>query len=157
MSTNNLQKAVKLITSLAENGNIKSSINQLKDELNNSKEQFVWKTLDEYLNNNDLADEFKSLWMFIIRKNTPSKAHYHPNSTQYTAVIGGTGSCEIGGIKSSLVNFDPQNTNTLFVIPKGIPHEFFPGDEDLIVISLHTCKADELIEIDCSSGNERNY
>lgn len=157
MSTNNLQKAVKLITSLAENENVKSSINQLKDELNNSKEQFVWKTLDEYLNNNDLADEFKSSWMFIIRKNTPSKAHYHPNSTQYTAVIGGTGSCEIGGIKSSLVNFDPQNTNTLFVIPKGTPHEFFPGSEDLIVISLHTCKADELIEIDCSSGNERNY
>lgn len=157
MSLNNLQTAIGLISSLAANENVKSSIKMLKDELKNSKEQFVWKTLDEYLSGGNLEDEFKSSWMFIIRKNTPSKAHYHPNSTQYTAVIGGTGSCEIDGIKSNLVNFDPNNTNTLYVIPNGTPHEFFPGGEDLIVISLHTCKAEELIEIDCSSGNERNY
>ncbi len=87
MSLNNLQKATGLISSKAENENVKSSITLLKDELKNPKEQFVWKTLGEYLNNNELAEEFKSAWVFIIRKNTPSKAHYHPHSRKYTTVI----------------------------------------------------------------------
>ena len=157
MLQDNLSKAVAIIASLAANENVKSLIKLLHDELGSSKEQFVWKTLDEYLHNNELTGEFKSAWLFVIRKNTPSKAHYHPNSTQYTAVIKGTGSCEIASIRSGLTNFNPNKLDTLYVIPKGTPHEFFPGSDDLIVISLHTCKAEELIEIDCSSGSSRNY
>jgi len=155
MSQNSINRALEIIGRLAENEKIKSSIAELQKELLHSSEQFVWKTLNEHFNEHDLKIEFKSAWMFVLRKNTPSHAHYHPNSTQYTAIIDGHGTCEIGGIKSSLQKFDPSDFNTLYVINRGVPHEFFPGDKNLVVLSLHTVNAEELIEINCSSGKER--
>ena len=123
----------------------------------NSPEQFVWKTLNEYLTEQELESEFKSAWIFILRKNTPSEAHYHPNSTQYTAVIDGEGDFEQDGIKSTLHKFNTSAVETLYVINQGLPHEFFPGDKDSMVLSLHTVKAEDLIEINCAQGKERNY
>ncbi len=157
MPKNNISCASEIIGRLAINEKVGSSIAELKKELLHSSEQFVWKTLSEHFNEHDLKTEFKSAWLFVLRKNTPSHAHYHPNSTQYTAVIDGLGDCEIGGIKVSLQYFDPSKPDTLYVINRGVPHEFFPGDRDLVVLSLHTVSAEELIEITCSSGKERTY
>jgi len=157
MLKNNISSASEIISRLSKNESVKSSIIELQKELLCCSEQFVWKTLNEHFNERDLETEFKSAWLFVLRKNTPSRAHYHPNSTQYTAVIDGLGDCEIGGIKISLQYFDPSNSDTLYVINPGVPHEFFPGDKDLTVLSLHTVNAEELIEINCSSGKERTY
>ncbi|NJD22766.1 MAG: cupin domain-containing protein [Melioribacter sp.] len=157
MPKNNISCASDILCRLAKNVSVKSSIIELQKELLNSSEQFVWKTLNEHFNEQDLETEFKSAWLFVLRKNTPSHAHYHPNSTQYTAVIDGLGDCEFGGIKISLQYFDPSNSETLYVINRGVPHEFFPGDKDLVVLSLHTVNTEELIEINCSSGKERTY
>lgn len=113
--------------------------------------------MNEYFNERELKSVFKSAWLFVLKKNTPSRAHYHPNSTQYTAIIDGDGFCEIGGNKNSLQQFNSSHPDSLYIINAGVPHEFFPGDRDLIVLSLHTAKTDELIEIQCSSGKERIY
>ncbi len=157
MLQNNISCASEIICRLAKNEKVKSSITELQKELLHSSEQFVWKMLNEHFNEHDLKTEFKSAWLFVLRKNTPSHAHYHPNSTQYTAVINGCGDGQFGKIKNSLQKFDPSNSDTLYVINRGMPHEFFPGDKDLVVLSLHTANAEELIEINCSSGKERTY
>jgi hypothetical protein len=44
-----------------------------------------------------------------------------------------------------------------YVIPEGMPHEFFPTEQDMVVLSFHTCASDELEEISCNSGTTRNY
>ena len=157
MSNNTTKKAAEIIGRLADNEAIQSDIKELKQELLNTSEQFVRKTLNEHLSVQELESEFKSVWMFVLRKNTPSEAHYHPNSIQYTAVIEGEGNFELDGIKSSLQKFNPSVPETLYVINKGMPHEFFPGNKDLVVLSLHTVNAEDLIEINCAQGKERNY
>lgn len=157
MLNDNVKTAAEILGRLANNEKIQSIIAELQKELLNSPEQFVWKTLNEHLTPQELDSEFKSAWMFVLRKNTPSEAHYHPNSIQYTAVIEGVGTFELDGIKSSLQKFDPSIPETLYVINKGAPHEFFPGNKDLVVLSLHTAAEDELIEINCSENKERKY
>lgn len=157
MLNESTKKAAEILGRLANNKTVTSLIEKLQAELQNSPEQFVWKTINEHLTEQELESEFKSAWMFVLRKNTPSEAHYHPNSTQYTAVIYGEGNFELDGVKSALQKFNPEIPETLFVINKGIPHEFFPGDKDLVVLSLHTVKEDELIEINFSQGSKRKY
>ena len=157
MLNENTKRAAEILGKLADNKTVASLIEKLKSELRSSPEQFVWKTINEHLAEQELESEFKSAWMFILRKNTPSEAHYHPNSTQYTAVIDGEGNFDLDGVKISLQKFNPMLPETLFVINKGKPHEFFPGNKDLVVLSLHTVTEDELIEINCSQGKERKY
>jgi hypothetical protein len=43
------------------------------------------------------------------------------------------------------------------VIGKGVHHEFFPEEEDMIVVSFHTTAASELEEVACETGEKRRY
>lgn len=43
------------------------------------------------------------------------------------------------------------------IIGKGVPHEFFPEKEDMVVVSFHTCEASELEEVACGTGEKRLY
>lgn len=43
------------------------------------------------------------------------------------------------------------------VIGAGLPHEFFPEESAMVVISFHTCEAHELEEVDCQSAKRRLY
>jgi hypothetical protein len=44
-----------------------------------------------------------------------------------------------------------------YVIPEGVPHEFLPTERDMVVVSFHTCEAEELQEVSCDSGVTREY
>ena len=44
-----------------------------------------------------------------------------------------------------------------YVIGEGVPHEFFPEGENMVVVSFHTCGADELEEVACETGESRLY
>jgi len=44
-----------------------------------------------------------------------------------------------------------------YVIDEGVPHEFFPEEEDMVVVSFHTCEAHELEEVACGTGESRLY
>lgn len=67
------------------------------------------------------------------------------------------GKATIGEAQKELKIFDPQNEKTWIVVYKNTPHEFFPEEQDMAVISFHTCLDDELIEIEVSSGRGRLY
>lgn len=59
---------------------------------------------------------------------------------------------KIGEICKDLKLFDPSDGETWYVIDKDVPHEFYPEEQDITVISFHTCLSNELIEIECGSG-----
>ena len=135
-------------------------IRALKDELKQTAEPFVWTTLDLQSISANLPDNIKSGWIFVLKKDTPSGRHYHPNSIQHMAMIEGEGTGKIGSATSELKRFDAANGSlpeVWCVIDEGIPHEFFPRTSDMVVISFHTCAANELEEISSDSGAARIY
>jgi len=135
-------------------------IRALKDELKQTAEPFVWTTLDLQSISANLPDNIKSGWIFVLKKDTPSGRHYHPNSIQHMAMIEGEGTGKIGSATSELKRFDAANGSlpeVWCVIDEGVPHEFFPRTSDMVVISFHTCAANELEEISSDSGAARIY
>src|SRR5262249_58644046 len=135
-------------------------IRALKQELKQTAEPFVWTTLDLHSISTPVPDNIKSGWIFVLKKDTPSGCHYHPNSIQHMTMIEGEGTGKIGSATSDLKRFDAANSSSpdvWCVIAEGVPHEFFPRVSDMVVISFHTCSANELEEISCDSGVTRVY
>ena len=76
------------------------------------------------------------------------------------AMIEGEGTGKIGSATTVLKRFNDANGSlgdVWCVIDEGVPHEFIPRRSDMVVISFHTCAANELEEISCTSGTTRSY
>jgi mannose-6-phosphate isomerase-like protein (cupin superfamily) len=122
---------------------VHSLIDDLKQQLPRTAEPFVW-----------------SCWIFVLKKDVPSGCHFHPNSIQHMVMIEGEGTSKIGDDSRHMKRFaDPDSSleNIWYVIPEGTPHEFFPAETDVVVVSFHTCTSDELEEVSCDSGATRTY
>ncbi len=137
---------------------VQSLIDDLKQQLPHTSEPFVWSTID--LHSLALPDTIKSGWIFVLKKDVPSGCHYHPNSIQNMVMIEGEGTSRVGTNSGQMKRFgDPDSSleNIWYVIPEGTPHEFYPTEKDMVVVSFHTCTSDELEEISCDSGATRTY
>ena len=132
-------------------------VSELKKKLRNSKHPYVWKRIIFPDMKTSLPLELKSNWIFVLKENVPSESHYHPNSTQHMAILEGTGKAIIGNQSLVLENYDPNKKESIYVINENQPHEFFPVNEDIVVLSFHTCNAEDLIEINLKEGTERKY
>jgi len=132
---------------------IKSLIDTLKQQLPHTSEPFVWSTLDPQPVR--LPEEIKSCWIFVLKKDVPSGCHYHPNSIQHMVMTEGQGTSRVGTDSRQMTRFG--EAHCWYVIPEGTPHEFFPAEQDMVVISFHTCESDELEEVSCASGMMRHY
>ncbi len=138
-------------TSLARN-----LASELLERLKEGKAPFEGAPLPDALVKKRLPAGIKSAWMFVLRAETTTPSHYHPNSVQYMAVIGGGGTALIDGRESVLRPFDPAFPGkSLYVIAEKVPHAFETGLEPVIVLSFHTVEAGELIEVDEESGKRR--
>lgn len=121
-------------------------------------ESFVGRPLPDELVRGRLPAPIASAWIFVLRPHTRNPAHLHPNSTQYTAVIAGGGTCYEGDEAIALERFDGARTErTLQVFPAGTPHAFEPGGEPLVVLSFHTVVPEALVEIEVESQAARRY
>ena len=132
----------------------------LKEELSHSEEPFVWSVIDLSPGNCALPEKIKSGWVFVLKKNVPSGCHYHPNSVQHMVMIEGQGQSSVAGIRKEMVRFGAPSQpleNIWYVIGESVPHEFFPEETEMVVVSFHTCEARELEEVACGSGVERLY
>jgi hypothetical protein len=132
----------------------------LKKQLQNTSEPFVWSTIDLQSIGAVLPDVIRSCWIFVLKKDVPSGCHYHPNSIQHMVMIEGEGKSKVGGSSRQMKRFGDQHRSlddVWYVIPEGMPHEFFPQGTDVVVLSFHTCESDELQEISCASGVTRAY
>lgn len=151
MNTNDLEKLNAAVEFLIGQKTVLESMEQLDEEADRSQEPFVWSVIELDSIARPLPDTIKSCWIFVLKKNVPSGCHYHPNSIQHMVTIKGQGRQQIGGQSKRMVPFE------WLIIDKNVPHEFFPEDENMVVISFHTCEANELEEIGCDTGDKRLY
>src|SRR5262249_11992816 len=128
-------------------------------ELGKSSEPFVWAAID-LPSAIRRPDKIRSSWIFVLKKDVPSGCHYHPNSIQHMVMIEGEGTSKVGAIEREMKRFGEPGyslDDIWYVIPEGVPHEFFPKGSGMVVVSFHTCVSDELEEISCDSGAARIY
>ena len=155
-----LQQLNDAVAELITRPTIHSVVDRLKNELPDTEEPFVWSTIDLQSIATPLPDDIRSGWIFVLKKDVPSGCHYHPNSIQHMVVIEGEGTSKVGAISRDMKRFGDAGSSladTWYVIPEGVPHEFFPRGHDVVVVSFHTCDSDELEEISCDTGAARNY
>jgi len=160
MNADYLQNLNDAVEQIVKQNTFSEIVGGLKKELNYSEEPFVWSVLDLDSVNCALPDRIKSGWVFVLKRDVPSGRHYHPNSIQHMVMIEGQGQSCVGNLRKEMVRFGtpgrPLET-VWYVINEGVPHEFFPEDAEMVVISFHTCEARELEEVACGSGAERLY
>jgi hypothetical protein len=135
-------------------------ISKLKGQISQSNESFVWSKIKQTSASQELPGDIKSAWIFVLKQGSPSGSHYHPNSIQHMVVVEGEGESIVGGKRKKVIKFGSPGApiNTIwYVIDKGIEHEFFPINRDMVVISFHTCEAHELEEVSYDTGKGRLY
>jgi len=139
---------------------ILKTIDHLKMNVRTCEGPFVWSVVDARGEiSQRLPAHIKSAWIFVLKKDTRSICHSHPNSVQHMMVVEGRGSSDIGGIRTELRRRDSTTDveDVWTIIEKNVPHEFFPEQTDMVVLSFHTCAAEDLIEIECETGHQRHY
>jgi hypothetical protein len=131
---------------------------RLVEELAHLDEPFVGAPLPPRLVDGRLPSGVASAWVFVLRAGTRNPAHLHPNSTQRTAVLSGTGSCFVGGRERVLEAFDAARPEvTLYTFPAGMAHAFLPGFDPLVVLSFHSVPPDQLVEVEVETHRTRTY
>jgi mannose-6-phosphate isomerase-like protein (cupin superfamily) len=153
-----LSDLTQLALVMLRRGGISETLNRLKSELRTSPEPFLCASLGLRGADDLLPPEIRSAWLFALRADMWSGLHHHPNSVQHMIVVSGQGRAKIAGIQGGLAAFDPDASweEQWCVINCGVPHEFFPEGDDMIVMSFHTAGPDELLEVS-DSGNGRHY
>jgi mannose-6-phosphate isomerase-like protein (cupin superfamily) len=163
VNLSDLEKLHAAVESLLRQESFSSAVERLRLELGGSQEPFVWSTVALGDINVALPASIKSCWIFLLKGDTPSGCHYHPNSVQHMIALNGHGRSAVGGAEREMIPLGPLGSDChsieeqWYVIGEGVPHEFFPEGEDMAVVSFHTCAADELEEIACGSGASRLY
>ncbi len=144
------------VSDLVTRADVVETIARLKSELRASSEPFVWSTIG-LQNVAGIPAEIQSAWIFALRAERWSGEHYHPNSVQHMMVIDGHGRSRIGSTIGEMAAFgDGSPGDSWFVIEPGVPHEFYPINDDMIVMSFHTAPAEALVEVS-ESGSIRQY
>ena len=156
----NLSQLNEAVAQLISRAEVHSLIEDLKRQLPNTSEPFVWSTIDLQSLTAPLPDTIKSGWIFVLKKDAPSGCHFHPTSIQNMVMIEGEGTSRVGETSRQMKRFaDPDSSleDIWYVIPEGTPHEFYPAETDMVVLSFHTTASDELEEVSCDSGATRTY
>lgn len=159
MKVDYLDSLDQAVTKLLAQEETRQTIVRLKHELQISAEPFVWAAVDCDSVADLLPAKIRSGWIFVLKRDTASGAHHHPNSIQHMVVIEGTGKSIVGGHKREMLRHrapGKRPEDIWYVIDRNITHEFFPRGTDMVVISFHTCATDELLEVG-SSGQSRRY
>ncbi|HLW74949.1 MAG TPA: hypothetical protein VKT74_07770 [Gammaproteobacteria bacterium] len=160
MQVSYLDSLDRAVAVLLKQAPIRESIARLKGELQTSPEPFVWATLDCQPLAGILPPQILSAWIFVLRRDVWSGAHFHPNSIQHMVVVEGRGRSKIAGEESLMLPYGTPGhppEAAWQVIEKKVTHEFLPEAADMVVISFHTCAPDELLEIESGTGHARVY
>ncbi|HEX6729733.1 MAG TPA: hypothetical protein VF074_06970 [Pyrinomonadaceae bacterium] len=158
--TVDLLKLNSAVEFLVNQNSFTQAVSELRKGISHSSEPFVWSVIDLDSIESELPEEIKSCWIFVLKKDVPSGCHYHPNSVQHMVIIKGHGTSKVGGKSRRMLQFGSPNASpedVWYVIGEGIPHEFYPREEDMVVVSFHTCEADQLEEVAYGTGEKRLY
>jgi mannose-6-phosphate isomerase-like protein (cupin superfamily) len=154
-----LSDLTELALVMLRRGGVSETLNRLKRELRASPEPFVWASVGLRGADELLPPEIRSAWLFALKAGMWSGLHHHPNSVQHMIVVSGRGRSKIAGVEGGLTAFDRNAgwEEQWCVIDRGVPHEFFPEGEDMVVMSFHTAGPDELLEVSADSNSTRRY
>lgn len=155
-----LEKLNTAVDFLVNRNSFLETVERLSRDIKVSQDAFVWSVIDLNSIECELPEGIRSSWIFVLKKDVSSGCHYHPNSIQHMVTIKGHGMSKVAGEYRRMVQFGSSNgslADKWLVIGKGIPHEFFPEKENMVVVSFHTCDASELEEVDCETGEKRIY
>lgn len=156
----NLSQLTDAVHMLLGQPDIIETVDRLKKDVRICEGPFVWSVINPRVEILQwLPSHIKSVWIFVLKKDTRSICHFHPNSIQHMVLVEGRGSSEIGGIRRAMRRYDssPVLEDVWTIIDKNVPHEFFPEETNMVVLSFHTCIAENLIEIECVTGRQRRY
>lgn len=160
MDLDDLERLHSAVEALLQQESFSSAVERLRLLLGATPEPFVWSTLALDTIGVGLPAPIKSCWIFILKRNVPSGCHFHPNSIQHMIAINGRGRSKVEGVERSIIPIASAQHSIAekrHVIGQGVPHEFLPEGEDMLVVSFHTCEGTELEEIDYDSGARRIY
>lgn len=160
MNLNDLKKLNTAANLLVNQEAFPETIEQLSEEVRRSQEPFAWSVIDPKSIGVELPEGIKSCWVFVLKEGVSSGCHYHPNSIQHMVAVRGQGVSKVGGTTKRMVRLgspDASLTDIWYVIDEGVPHEFLPEGEEMVVVSFHTCEAHELEEVACETGQSRLY
>ena len=152
-----LSEAVRLL--LADRSVI-DAIARLKADIRRTSEPFVWTVLDLAALRCPVPANIRSAWIFVLARDIGSGCHFHPNSIQHMVMVEGQGRSEIAGETRTMTRFGGPGHSLeaqWSVIGEGVPHEFFPEQRDMVVISFHTAAAQDLEEVSGVTGERRHY
>jgi len=153
-----LERLTSLTEKALRNPYILRIMELLKAEILRREEPFIWKVLSEQLLEETFPAGIRSGWMFVLKPNTHTASHYHPNSVQYTLVIEGSGKIRIGEDEKEVQTFDLKRRKQIwYVIPRNVPHSVTIREHAIVVFSFHTCPPSELLEVETLSGRLRVY
>ena len=156
MSTPDLHALDSAVQYLLSQQSFTAALTRLRIELASSTATFVWETVDLASLPINLPDEIKSGWIFHLRRDVPSGAHYHPTSVQHMTLVRGGGLAIIGGESRLTTSFNSPRPGRQVAVIERVCREFIP-EEDMTVVSFHTCGPQELEEIACDTGWMRHY
>jgi hypothetical protein len=98
-----------------------------------------------------LPPPLQSSWVFILRAGATTGAERHPNSQQRMTSYRGSGDLQTGGEghwqSHKLVSADGAGQEERWIsVPPGVWHQAVVPDQDWVVVSFHTVRAEDLIE-----------
>ena len=158
MSEEVLFKLTPLVEKMIGNQSILDIIDSLKARIVECDEPFIGASVPKHRLEERFPSGIKSAWVFVIRPYTRIPLHHHPNSVQHTVVIEGSGKVKIDDRLFEVRRFNPKAPLPIwYVIGKNSSHQFVTEDSPVVVISFHTCRAKELIEVETESGRSRFY
>src|SRR5687767_8807954 len=109
-------------------------VDSLKKQLQNTPEPFVWSAIELESVKTPLPESIRSCWIFVLKRDVPSGCHYHPNSIQHMVMVEGEGKSKVGVDSRQMKSFGDSGgslEDVWYVIPEGVPHEFFPTGTDM--------------------------
>jgi hypothetical protein len=160
MNLTDIQKLNTVVEFIIGQESFADTTQALKAKLDHSEEPFVWSVLNMNSLDCALPETIKSVWVFVLRRDVPSGCHYHPNSIQHMVVVEGKGLSRVGESQKRMVRFGAPEValnDVWHVVGENVPHEFFPEETDMVVVSFHTCPSNKLEEIDCATRQIRIY
>lgn len=91
-----LEELSAAVRTLLHRQSVRDTVARLKRDIRHSPEAFIWSALDLDALAVPVPSKIKSAWIFVLKGDTPSGAHFHPNSVQHMVVLEGGGDFTIG-------------------------------------------------------------
>ena len=136
MNLSDLEKLHAAVESLRRRESFSNAVERLRLDLSGSQEPFVWSTIAMDTISVTLPASIKSCWIFLLKRDTPSGCHYHPNSVQHMIALNGQGRSKVGGVERAMIPLVDMHVHLLAGLDDGPKTE-----EDALAFGLNAGRA----------------